>query len=143
MGLGWLVSRGLKKPSYLITAAVVGALTDIFSVYMGPSKLVLSSDVFPYVSYQWGLAGQGVMPCVGAGDFIFLCLFFAGARRFGLDDRKTFWAMTVAFGLGFLSIAFSPMGVPALPFMAALLLLVHWRELMIIQSSSVKNEVSD
>jgi len=129
VAIGWLVARGLKRPSYLITAAVVGALTDIFSVYAGPSKHVLSSDVFPYVSYQWGVAGQGVIPCVGAGDFIFLCLFFAGARRFGLDDRKTFFAMIAAFGLGYLSLVVSPKGIPALPFMAALLLLVHWREL--------------
>ena len=127
--IGWLVARGLKKPSYLITAAIVGALTDIFSVYAGPSRHILDSDIFPYVSYQWGVAGQGVIPCVGAGDFIFLCLFFAGARRFRLDDRKTFFAMVAAFGLGYLSLALSPKGIPALPFMAAMLLLTHGREL--------------
>ncbi len=133
VALGWLVARGLKKPSYLILAAVVGALTDIYSVYSGPSKQVLHSEVFPYVSFQWGVFGQGVIPCVGAGDFIFLCLFFVGVRRFNLDDRKTLLAMIAAFGLGFLSLVLSPKGVPALPFMAALLLLVHGSDLWKLQ----------
>ena len=127
VGMGVLVARGLQKPNYLIMAAIVGAVTDVFSVYAGPSKHVLDSGVvFPYVSYQWGVVGQGgVISCVGAGDFIFLALYFAGARRFGLNERKTFVAMSAAFALGFLSLLFSPRGIPALPFMATMLLLVH------------------
>ena len=135
IALGWLVARGLKKPSYLLTAAAVGALTDIYSVYFGPSKQILESAVFPYVGFQWGVFGQGVIPCVGAGDFIFLALFFVGVRFFKLDDRKTFLAMIAAFSLGFLSLVLSPKGIPALPFMAALLLLVHGRDLWKLQLS--------
>lgn len=128
--LGLLVARGLRRPDYLIMAAIVGALTDIFSVYAGPSKHILSSATFPYVSYQWGVIGQGgVIPCVGAGDFVFLALYFYGVRRFGLDDRKTLVAMAAAFALGYLALLLSPGGIPALPFMSALLLAVHGREL--------------
>jgi hypothetical protein len=128
--LGLLVGRGLQKPNYLIMAAIVGAVTDIFSVYSGPSKHVLSSSVFPYVSFHWGLIGQGeVLPIVGAGDFIFLALYFFGARKFGLDDRKTFAAMAIAFAVGFLSAIVTQRGIPALPFMSLALLLAHGREL--------------
>ena len=109
-------------------AAIVG-VTDIFSVYAGPSKHIISSQAFLYFSYQWGVLGEGVIPCVGAGDFIFLSLYFAGARRFGLNERKTLVAMIAAFGIGFLTLLVSPSGIPALPFMAALLLVVHGREL--------------
>ncbi len=130
IGAGVLVARGLQKPNYLIMAAIVGAVTDIFSVYSGPSKVTLHSDMFPYVSYQWSIIGQGgAIPIVGAGDFIFLALYFAGARRFHLSDGKTFVAMCAAFGVGFLSLLVIPQGVPALPFMATFLLLVHGREL--------------
>jgi hypothetical protein len=129
IGAGVLVGRGLQKPGYLVMAAIVGALTDIFSVYAGPSKHVLSSAIFPYLSFQWGTWGLGIIPCVGAGDFIFLSLYFFGAKRFGLDERRTLVAMLVAFGLGFLSLLISPNGIPALPFMSALLLLTHGREL--------------
>ena len=126
---GILVARGLREPRYLVMAAIVGAITDIFSVYAGPSKQVVSSDVFPYLGYQWGVFGQGVIPCVGAGDFIFLSLYFVGARRFGLSERKTFMAMIAAFGLGFVSLVLTGAAIPALPFMATLLLLVHARQL--------------
>ncbi len=130
LGAGLIVARGLQKPNYLIMAAIVGAVTDIFSVYSGPSKVTLQSDIFPYVSYQWGVIGQGgAIPIIGAGDFIFLALYFAGARRFHLPEGKTFVAMCAAFGMGFLSLLVIPQGVPALPFMATLLLLVHGREL--------------
>jgi hypothetical protein len=127
---GILVARGLQKPNYLIMAAIVGAVTDIFSVYSGPSKFTMNSSVFPYVSYQWGVVGQGgTIPIIGAGDFIFLALYFAGTRRFHLSETKTFVAMCAAFGVGFLSILVIPQGVPALPFMAMMLLLVHGRAL--------------
>jgi hypothetical protein len=130
IGVGLLVGRGLQKPNYLVMAAIVGAITDIFSVYAGPSKHLLGSVAFPYVALQWGLIGQGsIEPIVGAGDFIFLALYFYGARKFGLDDRRTLLAMLAAFVVGFLSTLFSPQGIPALPFMSAALLLVHGREL--------------
>lgn len=130
IGAGILVARGLQKPNYLIMAAVVGAVTDIFSVYSGPSKLTMNSQMFPYVSYQWGVIGHsGATPIVGAGDFIFLALYFAGARRFHLPEGKTFIAMCLAFGLGFFSLVFIQQGVPALPFMATFLMLAHYREL--------------
>jgi len=130
IGLGLLVGRGLQKPNYLVMAAIVGALTDIFSVYAGPSKHLLGSVAFPYVAFHWGLIGQGgVFPMIGGGDFIFLALYFYGARKFGLDDRKTLAAMMAAFAVGFLSTLFSPQGIPALPFMSVALLLVHGREL--------------
>lgn len=128
--LGLLVARGLRRPNYLVMAAVVGAVTDIFSVYAGPSKQMLGSEAFPYMSYQWGIIGQGgINPCVGAGDFVFLALYFYGARRFGLDDRKTLIAMIIAFTLGYPALVLRPGGIPALPFMSAMLLAVHGREL--------------
>lgn len=130
-GVGLVVARGMKQPNYLLMAAVAGALADIYSVFFGPSKHTLSSDVFFYLSFQWNVAGQGIIPCVGAGDFIFLSLFFAGARRFKLDDRVTLAAMLAAFALGFLTAVLTQQGIPALPFMAAMLLSVQgpalWR----------------
>lgn len=129
IGVGLLVGRGLQKPNYLVMAAIVGAITDIFSVYAGPSKHIIGSGTFYYVSLQWGLIGEGgVQPIVGAGDFIFLALYFFGARKFGLDDRKTLGAMIVAITVGFIATLFVG-AIPALPFMSLALLIVHGREL--------------
>lgn len=129
IGVGLLVGRGLQKPNYLVMAAIVGAITDIFSVYAGPSKHLIGSGTFYYVSLQWGVIGEGgVQPIVGAGDFIFLALYFFGARKFGLDDRKTLWAMMAAIAVGFIATLFVG-AIPALPFMSLALLIVHGREL--------------
>jgi len=129
-GAGLLLARGLREPHYLIMAAVVGAITDIFSVYAGPTKHLVKTSAFPYVSYQWGLIGSGgIFPCVGLGDFIFLALYFAGVRKFGLDQKKTLLAMGAALVIGFLSTLISPRGVPALPFMSFGLLAVNLRAL--------------
>lgn len=130
IGAGLLVGRGLQKPNYLVMAAIVGAVTDIFSVYAGPSKITLGSGAFPYISFHWGLVSSGVVTeIVGAGDFIFLALYFFGARKFGLDDRQTLAAMIAGIALGFLTNLIFGIAVPALPFFAVALLVVHGREL--------------
>ena len=130
IGLGLAVARGLQKPNYLVLSAIVGALTDIFSVYAGPTKHLIGSSAFGYLSFAWPLVGAGgVQGIVGVGDFVFLALFFDGARRFNLDDRKTLWAMCAAIGVGFAFTWITEAGVPALPFFAVALLLAHGREL--------------
>jgi hypothetical protein len=130
IGIALLVARGMKKPNYLIVAAIAGAVADLVSVFAGPSKLTLDSDLFPYVSYHWGQIGRGgVGPMVGAGDFIFLAIYFSGARRFGLNERKTLLAMFAALVVGFSFSAFGDIALPAVPFMALALLLVHRSEL--------------
>lgn len=130
IGLGLAVARGLQKPNYLVLAAIVGALTDIFSVYAGPTKHLIGSSAFGYLSFAWPLVGAGgVQGIVGVGDFVFLALFFDGARRFKLDDRVTLWAMCAAIVVGFVFTWITEAGVPALPFFAVALLLAHGREL--------------
>lgn len=130
LGIGQLVARGMKKVNYLIVAVTAGAVSDLISVFAGPSKVTLQSDFFPYVAYHWGLIGMGeVVPMVGAGDFIFLAIYFAGARRFGLDTRKSLLAMFAAFGAGFAMSAFYIIALPALPFMGVAFLAVHRQEL--------------
>ena len=130
IGLGLAVARGLQKPNYLVLAAIVGALTDIFSVYAGPTKHLIGSSAFGYLSFAWPLVGAGgVQGIVGVGDFVFLALFFDGARRFKLDDRVTLWAMCGAMIVGFAFTWVTQAGVPALPFFAVALLLAHGREL--------------
>ncbi len=130
IGLGLAVARGLQKPNYLVLAAIVGALTDIFSVYAGPTKHLIGSSAFGYLSFAWPLVGAGgVQGIVGVGDFVFLTLFFDGARRFKIDDRVTLCAMCAAMIVGFAFTWITQAGVPALPFFAVALLLAHGREL--------------
>jgi hypothetical protein len=130
-GVGLMVARGMKAPHYLVMAAVVGAVTDLFNIGGGPGKHLMEyPQILAYLSYQWGLIGSQIGPCVGMGDFIFLALYFAGARKFHLDERKTLAVMILAFAVGFFTLLIPDFrGVPALPFMGAGLLAVHAGEL--------------
>ena len=130
IGVGLLVARGLQKPNYLLMACVVGGVTDIFNIFVGPGKNEINSKIFPYITFQWGITGYGgLSPLVGTGDFVFLALYFFGVRKFGLDDRKTLLAMILAVGLGFVSAIYFKTAIPALPFFAVALFLVHGRDL--------------
>lgn len=126
VGIGLIVAQGMREVNYLLMAAVVAALTDIVSVFMGPTKHLITTDVFDYLSFQWGILGLGnISPIIGMGDFVFLTLFFTGARKFGWDARKTLGAMCCALAVGLLATLYGPRALPALPFMAMALLVVH------------------
>lgn len=126
VGIGLIVAQGMREVNYLIMAAVVAALTDIVSVFMGPTKHLITTNAFDYMAFQWGILGLGdVSPIIGMGDFVFLALFFMGVRKFGWDARKTLWGMSCALACGLLATLYGPHALPALPFMAVALLVVH------------------
>lgn len=123
VGIGLIVAQGMREVNCLLMAAVVAAITDIVSVFMGPTGHLITTDVFDYLSFQWGILGLcGISPIIGMGDFIFLALFFTGARKFGWDARKTLWGMWCALATGLLATLYGPHALPALPFMAVALL---------------------
>ncbi len=129
VAMGLIVAQGMKSVNHLVTAAVVGALTDMVSVFMGPTKHNITTDVFYYLSFQWGILGlSDVQPVVGMGDFIFIALFFVGVRRFGWKAQRTLIALGAALTIGFVLAIYGPReatALPALPFLGAGLLVAH------------------
>ena len=126
VGIGLIVAQGMRQVNYLVMAAIVAAATDIISVFMGPTKHLITTDAFAYLSFQWGILGLGdISPIIGMGDFIFLALFFTGVRKFGWAAHKTLYAMCFALAIGLLSTLYGPRALPALPFMAVALLITH------------------
>ena len=128
VGSGLLLAKGLRSLSYLLVAAIASALADTISVAAGPTKHIMALDVAAYISLQWGVIGLGgVTQIVGMGDFIFLTLFFTGARKFGWNDTKTLLAMSAALMAGFLAMLVPETlpALPALPFMTVALLAAH------------------
>lgn len=131
---GFLLSRGIRHTSYLVLGAWVGAVADTVSVFAGPTAAIVKTQAVHYLALQWGLIGSGehaphVLPIVGIGDFVFLSLFFCGARQLGWNEKRTFAAMAIAFVVGILSVLVRPAGLPALPFMTVCLMLGHWHDL--------------
>ncbi len=135
---GFLLSRGIRHTSYLVLGALVGAVADTVSVFAGPTAAIVKTQAVHYLALQWGLIGSGehaphILPIVGIGDFVFLSLFFCGARRLGWNAKRTLAAMTIAFVVGILSVLVRPAGLPALPFMTVGLMVGHWHDLHLTQ----------
>jgi len=135
---GELVGKGLRAPSYLVLAAVVGAIADTFSVSTGPTaKLASSETVLRQMAVHWpGIGTGGALPIVGLGDFLFLSIFLLGAHKFSLGVRRNLAALLLAFAVGIActmlaDMAFNLHGLPALPFMCAAFLAVNWKKLKV------------
>jgi hypothetical protein len=129
---GELVAKGLRAPSYLVMAAVVAAIADTFSVSVGPtSKLASSETALRHLALHWpAIGGGGVIPIIGVGDFLFLSIFLVGATKFGLGPRRNLIALSGAFAVGIActvlaEVFLSLRGLPALPFMCGAFLLAN------------------
>jgi hypothetical protein len=123
--LGMLLAWALAEPAIVVAVPLFVAGIDIASVAGGPSDLLArdSSRAGEFLSLYLPAWGGGRAGVLGLADLIFLAFFAAGAWRFHLRRRVTGAALmlalpaTVVIGVG-LDVA-----VPALPVLAAALLL--------------------
>nr|WP_321401931.1 hypothetical protein [uncultured Desulfobacter sp.] len=96
----WLVTP-LKRPSEFIPIGMAVALSDIFSVFSGPTRN-FAEDITDY--YRNGMAGPAPLvdfflvkmplpgneyftPVFGISDWIVVAILSAGALRFEMDDN--------------------------------------------------------
>jgi len=144
--IGYWLAGEVERVGHLIPVSILGTLVDIWSVFRGPSKSVgeqvaehaqrqAETGVWqppPFVELlllNWPQPGAPYMtPVFGFGDLVFIALFVAGSRRFGLSLVKNVLlllaGLAVAVVLAFL---YGPM--PALPFICGFFLLGNLRSL--------------
>ena len=139
--LGHWLASSLKRPAELVPVCLVVAMSDMFSVFMGPTK-EFATTIFQYYSHgmdgpiplvdfflvKFPMPGQDLfIPVFGITDWIVVVLLSAGAGKFELNDnilgifrcRPLFFP---AAGLG-LVVAIAAAwalnrSLPALPFVA-------------------------
>ncbi len=146
----WLVIP-LKRPAEFIPIGMAVALSDIFSVFSGPTKH-FAKNISDY--YRDGMAGPAplvdfflvkmplpgndyFMPVFGITDWVVVALLSAGALRFSLSDnvfslvgsKKTKAAPRVFFPVAGIGLILSIVAarsfnlyLPALPFIAVVFL---------------------
>jgi hypothetical protein len=127
--VGGYIGGLLEYPGMLMVVAYVAALGDCFSVFhaggltasvlANPRALALLTLSFPV------LGTERVAPLVGVGDVAFVCLFAVGARRLGLDSRRTLVALLLALCCVVVAVEAGGYALPAVPFMGAAVVAAH------------------
>ena len=119
--LGTLLGRVMEAPSWLLMAAAVAFLADLWSVFAGPTKVVVEKApvVLDYALVHFPMLGSAA-PGAGLGmtDLLFVGVFVAGSRRVGLRLRTSFAAMMGSFVLTLLLTITLDRALPALPLLA-------------------------
>lgn len=123
--LGMLLARLLADPAVVVGVPLFVAAIDVASVAGGPSRLLArdSSQAGEFLSVYLPAWGGGRAGVLGVADLVFLAFFAAGAWRFGLRRRVTAAALLLALPAAVALQLALDVTIPALPMLAAALLL--------------------
>jgi hypothetical protein len=123
--LGMFLAWALAEPAVVVGVPLFVAGVDIASVAGGPSELLArdSSQAGEFLTVYLPAWGGGRAGVLGLADLIFLAFFAAGAWRFGLRRRVTGAALLLALPVAVVIHLALDATIPALPVLAAALLL--------------------
>jgi len=138
--LGRVISRLFRTSSILLPVCATVAVVDVFTVYAGPTGMMLQnypefvqsvSVAIPAIGSAVGaegLAGLKVSNFIGLGDLIFLAALLGAAARFRFDLVRTAWLVLAAAAAGMAIQWLVPklIGVPLLPFVAGGFAVANW-----------------
>ena len=127
-GGGVLLGRQVAEAWWLAAVAAVAIVADIWSVFAGPTKVVVEKAplMLDYLLIHFPLLGSsGAGMGLGISDVVFLSLFTAGSACAGLRPVAGFVAMGVSFLVTVMvALAWKP-AIPALPLLAVAFLVVN------------------
>jgi hypothetical protein len=131
---GWWFLAFFEAVSWVLLVALLIVPVDIFSVFRGPTKVIVEQqpDVFNALSIAFPLPGEHNSAQLGLPDVLFFALFLGASVRFALRTGLTWALMTLSFGATLaLAVAFEIAGLPALPLLSAAFILANadriWR----------------
>lgn len=114
------LARQVTSPGAALLVAVAASAADLFSVFAGPTKVLVQEDspvldflllIFPTFGYPLGFA-------LGVADFVFLALFVALAAYLALKPHATIALGSASILFAMLAGLFLGIPLPALPFIA-------------------------
>lgn len=118
--LGLALARYLATPGTALLIAGVATLSDLFSVFAGPTKGLVSADspALDYLLLIFPTFGNPLGFALGISDFIFLALFATASRWLDLRHPLTLLAGVLSVVLAMTSSLALGLPLPALPFIA-------------------------
>ena len=125
LAIGWALARLVSTPRQLVALALLAAVVDAVSVAAGPSRSIVEdgSDSFERIALH--LPPWDAQALLGPVDVVFLALFIAGAAKVGLRTGATAVAVVTGLVIAVGVALGTDAGLPAIPFMAAGLLIVN------------------
>ncbi|MGE0028849.1 MAG: hypothetical protein AB7O78_09745 [Thermoleophilia bacterium] len=124
LAVGWLIAKLVSTPRQLVALALIASAVDIVSVAAGPSRSIVEdgSDAFGRVALH--LPPWDAQALLGPVDAVFLGLFVFGAARVGMHTGAVAVATVTGLVIGVGVALGTGAGLPAIPFMAAGLVIV-------------------
>jgi hypothetical protein len=110
-----------ETAAWVVVVALIIPWVDAYSVWRGPTKVIVTQhpDVFTSLSYALPIPGVDAGANLGVPDVLFFALFLAAAARFGLRRGLTWWALTASLGITItITVWAQRAGLPALPGLA-------------------------
>lgn len=136
---GTLISYLIKEVKMLLPAGVMLALVDLYVVFGGglvaqatsgksaQAAQLMKAFTVVLPTTQATTGAEPMQLAVGFADFLFIALFFACFRRFGVPSRKTFQALTVVLILYMFAVLFTGTPLPALVPIAVVVIAMNFR----------------
>lgn len=120
--LGFWLAQQIEALWWYVPVAGVSAGVDLFSVFAGPTKLLLARGpvivgYFTIAMTWFGYSWRQAYTALGTSDLIFFSLYYAAVERFALRRAWTLVGMTGSFVITIV-IGFRFSALPALPLLA-------------------------
>ena len=120
VALGLALARYVTTPGTALLIAGVATLSDLFSVFAGPTKGLVGADspALDYLLLIFPTFGNPLGFALGVSDFIFLALFTAVSRLLNLRHPLTLLAGLLSVLFAMVSGLVLGLPLPALPFIS-------------------------
>jgi hypothetical protein len=120
--LGFWIAEQVEGVAVIVLIAALSAAVDIYSVFAGPTKVLLAGHPaavgYFTVAITWfGYSYREAYSQLGTSDFFFFSLYLGAVEAFGLRVGRTLVFMTLSFLVTVVA-AFWTSALPALPLLA-------------------------
>ncbi|MHB1381550.1 MAG: hypothetical protein ACYCXJ_04935 [Thermoleophilia bacterium] len=125
--LGLWISLMLSSVLQVVLISVLIIVVDFYSVFFGPTKMMLESDsrAIDYLTISMPVFAVDAVSRLGASDIVFFSLFIAMTLVYGLRRELTAIAMALSLVATMVVGVTLDFGVPALPLLSLSFLLAN------------------
>lgn len=125
--IGLWISLMLSSVLQVLLISVLIIVVDFYSVFFGPTKMMLESDskAIDYLTISMPVFAVDAASRLGASDIIFFSLFISMTLIYGLRRRLTAMAMALSLVATMVVGVTLDFGVPALPLLSLSFLLAN------------------